>query len=67
MAKNKVKTHKGLSKRVKLTASGKVRRHRAGKGHLLSGKSATRKQQLGKATLINKTNERTAKIMLGKG
>jgi large subunit ribosomal protein L35 len=38
MAKTKIKTHKGLAKRIKVTKSGKVLRRRAGGSHLMSGK-----------------------------
>ena len=44
----KLKTHKGLKKRIKVGAKGKIKRARAGKGHLLSGKSGRRKQHLRK-------------------
>lgn len=44
----KLKTHKGVKKRVKVTAKGKVKRSKAGKGHLLSGKTGRRKQRLKK-------------------
>ena len=42
----KQKTHKGMKKRFKLTASGKVKHRRAFRGHLLSAKSGKRKRQL---------------------
>lgn len=42
----KKKTHKGASKRFKITATGKVRGTRAGKGHLASCKTRKRKRQL---------------------
>jgi large subunit ribosomal protein L35 len=42
----KQKTHKATRKRVKITGSGRVKRHRAGARHLLSGKSAKRKRHL---------------------
>ena len=35
----KMKTHKGLKKRVRVTARGKVKHRRAGSGHLLSHKT----------------------------
>ena len=44
--KVKNKTRKAVSKRFKLTASGKVKRHRQGKRHLLSAKSPKRRRQL---------------------
>jgi len=42
----KVKTHRGAAKRFSLTASGKVKRSKAFKGHLLTKKSAKRKRSL---------------------
>jgi len=42
----KMKTHKGAAKRFKKTGSGKVVRHKAGMGHLLSSKSRKRKRRL---------------------
>ncbi len=48
----KQKTHKGLAKRVKVTARGKVLRKRAGGGHLLSGKSGKRRRRIRKSALM---------------
>ncbi len=42
----KQKTHKGLKKRVKITATGKIKHRRPGTGHLLSGKNAKRRRRL---------------------
>ena len=42
----KQKTHKGMKKRFKVTASGKVKHRKAFRGHLLSGKSPDRKRDL---------------------
>lgn len=42
----KQKTHKGMKKRYKLTATGKVKHRKRGRGHLLSGKTSKRKRQL---------------------
>lgn len=44
----KLKTHKGLKKRIKVSAKGKVIRSKAGKSHLMSGKSGRKKQNLRK-------------------
>lgn len=49
----KLKTHKGVKKRVKVSAKGKVIRSMAGKGHLLSGKTGRRKQRLKKKTGVS--------------
>ncbi|HHT9129747.1 MAG TPA: 50S ribosomal protein L35 [Candidatus Brocadiaceae bacterium] len=44
----KLKTHKGLKKRIKVGAKGKIKRSSAGKGHLMSGKSGRRRGHLRK-------------------
>lgn len=42
----KLKTHKGLRKRFKLTATGKVKHKKANRGHKLSHKGGKRTRQL---------------------
>lgn len=42
----KMKTHRSAAKRYKVTASGKILRHQAGKGHLLAHKSPARKNRI---------------------
>lgn len=44
----KMKRHKGTAKRVKVSARGKVRFNRSGAGHLMSGKSASRRRRMRK-------------------
>jgi len=61
----KLKTHKGLSSRVRVTRTGKVVRHRAGKSHLLSAKSAKRRRYLRRTTLMAPAFARTAIQKLG--
>ena len=46
MAKNKMKSHRGACKRMKLTGSGKVKRNKAYKSHILNKKSTKRKRGL---------------------
>jgi large subunit ribosomal protein L35 len=41
-----MKTHKGLKRRVKVTARGKIRYKRSFAGHLMSGKSGDRRRRL---------------------
>jgi len=62
----KQKTHKGLSKRVKVTASGKVKYKKSFTGHLMSSKSAKRKRGLAKSSTMTKALAKTAKIFLCK-
>jgi large subunit ribosomal protein L35 len=45
-----------VAKRFKITASGKVLRSRAGKRHLLAGKSPKRRRSLGTAKLVDETD-----------
>ncbi len=44
--KYKRKTHKGLAKRVKVTASGKVKRKASFGAHLMSGKGSRRRRRV---------------------
>ena len=48
----KMKTHKGAAKRFKLTASGKVKRMKAYKSHILTKKTAKRKRRLRQDTVV---------------
>lgn len=52
-----IKTKKSAAKRFKITATGKVLRPRAGRRHLLQGKSAKRRRGLGKAAVVDHTDE----------
>ena len=61
----KLKTHKGLAKRVKVTGTGKVKRRRCGGGHLLSGKSAKRRRRFGSSTLVEGVRAKKIRILLG--
>ena len=62
----KQKTHKGLSKRVKVTASGKLKYKQAGTGHLMSTKNAKRRRRLALASTMQPAAAKIAKIMLCK-
>ena len=52
MAKNKMKSHRGASKRMKLTGSGKLKRNKAYKSHILTKKTARRKRGLRKSSIL---------------
>jgi len=62
----KQKTHKGLSKRLKVTATGKVKYKRPGAGHLMSGKNAKRRRRLASPAFMNTTAARTTKMFINK-
>ncbi len=42
----KMKSHRGAKKRLHVTGTGKLLRYRAGKRHLMYGKSASRRRRL---------------------
>jgi large subunit ribosomal protein L35 len=63
----KLKTHSGASKRFKITGAGKIKRNKAYKSHLLTGKSSKRTRRLRKASLIGKTNYGNIKRLLPYG
>ncbi len=48
----KMKTHKGMKKRVKITAGGKVRYKRSFGSHLMSGKSGKQVRRLRKPCIL---------------
>ena len=53
----KLKTHRGAAKRFKLTGTGKVKRSKANKSHILTGKPSKRTRKLRTATLVDKTEQ----------
>ena len=63
----KMKTRKSVAKRFKFTKSGKIKRSRAFKGHLLGGKTSKRKRQLDKSDLVSGADLRVIKQMLPYG
>ena len=60
----KMKTKRGAAKRFKVTGSGKVKRSRAYRRHMLTTKSRKRKRHLRKAGLVSPANERAIKSLL---
>ena len=60
----KMKSHRGAMKRFKVTGSGKVRRHKAYKSHILTKKSPKRKRNLRKGTILTSADEKRIKSVL---
>lgn len=54
----KKKTNKAAAKRVRVTATGKMKFSKPGTGHLLGGKSRKRKRNLRKAGILSKPETR---------
>ncbi|MBQ9267226.1 MAG: 50S ribosomal protein L35 [Clostridia bacterium] len=63
----KMKTHRATAKRVKFTGTGKIKRNKMNKRHLLNAKTSKRKARLRKPTTVDKTMESTVKRMLPYG
>ena len=61
-----MKTHSGAKKRFKVTASGKVKRTKAGKNHILTKKTTKRKRTLRQGGFVDATQEATIRGMLCK-
>lgn len=59
-----LKTHKGAKKRFRLTASGKIKRMKANKSHILTKKSRKRKRNLKQPTLVVKEEFKRLKELL---
>ena len=57
----KMKTKKAAQKRFSVTGTGKLKRMKANKNHILEKKSPKRKRNLRKATLVDKTKEKNYK------
>lgn len=60
----KLKTKKAVAKRVSVTATGKLKKTKANKQHILTKKSTKRKRNLRKATLVDSTNVKQMKRVL---
>jgi large subunit ribosomal protein L35 len=60
----KLKTHKGMAKRIKTTAAGKLMRRRAFRNHLLAHKSASLKREYVQEFEVSKGDTSNIKRML---
>jgi large subunit ribosomal protein L35 len=60
----KLKTHRGAAKRFKVTGTGKVKRSKAYKSHIMTGKPAKRTRHLRTGTLVAKTDEGNIKKLI---
>ena len=60
----KVKTKRAAAKRFKVTGTGKLKRSKAYKSHILTKKTTKRKRNLRKATMTDATNSKVMKQIL---
>jgi len=63
----KLKTHRGAAKRFKTTGKGKIKRKKAFRSHLLTGKSSGRTRRLRRPAILGKTDEAIIKRLLPYG
>jgi len=64
VAKVKIKTNRSAAKRFKTTATGKIRRGKAYKSHLLSKKTSKRKRSLRKSALVSGSDAKRIKRLI---
>ncbi|MEW6508929.1 MAG: 50S ribosomal protein L35 [Bacteroidota bacterium] len=60
----KMKSNRGSRKTFRKTGSGKVKRNKAFKSHILTSKSTKRKRGLRKSVLVSKADEKRVKRMI---
>ena len=60
----KMKTNSSAKKRFRVTGTGKVKRAKAFKNHILTKKSTKRKRALGNDAIVEVTNLSNVKFML---
>lgn len=60
----KLKTHRGAAKRFSLTGTGKIKRAKAFKNHILSKKNSKRKRNLGQSGLVSDGDTPRIKALL---
>lgn len=60
----KLKTKSGAKKRFKVTGTGKIKRKRAFKNHILTKKETKQKRRLRHKTLVHKSDMNNVKAML---
>lgn len=63
----KIKTRRAAAKRFKFTATGKIKRGKAYKRHLLESKGSSQKRRLSKMVVLNKKDTEKVKQMLPYG
>ena len=64
MAQQKMKTKRAAAKRFKLTGTGKLKRNKAYKRHILTKKTTKKKRELRKAVMTDATNVKNMKKVL---
>lgn len=63
----KLKTHRGAAKRFRVTGTGKIKRAKAYKSHILGKKPAKRKRNLRQAGLVSAPDQKRIARLLACG
>ncbi len=63
----KMKSVRGASKRFRLTATGRLKREKANRSHILTKKSPKRLRNLRQSAIVGPEDEKRIKKMLGIG
>ena len=61
----KMKSHKGARSRFKVTGTGKIRRRKANMNHFLGKKSSSQKRRLNQMDVVDKSDVKRIRRMLG--
>ena len=62
----KQKTHRGAAKRFRVTGTGKIRRRKAFRSHLLEKKSSRQTRRLGRSTEVTGGDKKHVERLLGR-
>ncbi|HVH89837.1 MAG: 50S ribosomal protein L35 [Candidatus Binatia bacterium] len=60
----KIKTNRAAAKRFRVTGSGKIKRNKGFKSHLLSSKGKKRKRKLRRSTLVSEVEARNIRKLI---
>ena len=60
----KMKTHRGAAKRFRVTGTGKIKRNRANKSHIMTGKPSKRTRRLRTGAMVDVAQESNIKKLL---
>jgi large subunit ribosomal protein L35 len=60
----KMKTNSSAKKRFKVTGTGKIKRNKAFKNHILTKKTKVQKKRLTKKGLVHESDEKRIKLLL---
>ena len=60
----KMKTHRGAAKRVSVTGTGRIKRHKANTSHILTPKTTKRKRNLRKSVILDHANEKAMRKLI---